>query len=157
MKRREFTDRKKLLNPYQKELLLQQETTRTAQLETLAKVAKIETMKTFDLTYDRHAGKYGYREKDFPTEYSIHDSPMDYVRDPDYTVKFKVQRVNLKAWVLFFLALYYFGNKRLRNVAEFDRLKRQEQRAMQNKEFESVENKSVKFCLFSLKKGDEFQ
>jgi hypothetical protein len=105
-------------------LLLSQETNRTTELETLAKVAKIETMKSFDLTFNRHAGKYGYREKDFPKEYSIHAAPIDFVRDPDYSVKFVLTRVNLKAWALFFLAVYYFGNKRLRNVAEFDRLKR---------------------------------
>jgi hypothetical protein len=126
-------------------------------LETLAKVAKIDTMKTFDLTYNRHAGKYGFVEKDFPKEYSVYAGPLDFVRDPDYSVKFKLQRLNLKAWLFTVLAIYYFGNKRLRNVSEFDRLKRQEQRAMQNKELDSFKDKSVKFCLFSLKKDNEFK
>ena len=44
-------------------------------------------MNTFRLTYDRHKGKYGYKEKDFPKDYAITDTPLDYACDPDWSAK----------------------------------------------------------------------
>lgn len=43
--------------------------------------------------------------------------------------------------------------RRMLNVAEFDRFKRHEQRAMQNEEASEVEGKLVKFHLFKHVKG----
>lgn len=37
---------------------------------------------------------------------------------------------------------------RIKNVEYFDRLKRKEQRAMNNKEVSEVQGKKVKYCLF---------
>ena len=43
-------------------------------------------------------------------------------------------------------------SKRIENVNYFDRLRRREQRAMNNKEVNEFYGKKVQFCMFLLKK-----
>ena len=83
-----------MLNPYQKELLLQ-ESKKADELKVLSKKVRVETMKTFTLTYDRHEGRYGFKNSNFPESYPYGTSIMEYNRDPDWTVKLKPQRLPL--------------------------------------------------------------
>lgn len=55
---------------------------------------------------------------------------LEYARDPDLSVKFELQRVNLKKWLLFALLGFGMLKYRERQVNKYDHLKRQEQRAM---------------------------
>ena len=75
-----------MLNPYKKELAISQNDA----LKVLESKASLESMKTFTLTYDRHKGKYSFREKDFPASYKLDASPLEYVNDPDWSVKFEI-------------------------------------------------------------------
>lgn len=68
-----------LLNPYKKELAISQ----NEDLKQLEKKVTLESMKTFTVSYDRHKGKYSYREKDFPDSYKIGTSALEYSNDPD--------------------------------------------------------------------------
>jgi hypothetical protein len=74
--------------------LLLQESKDLESIEKLGKVVSISTMKTFTVSYDRHSGKYGFKESDFPEKYQFGTSVMEYSRDPDYTNKMECQRVN---------------------------------------------------------------
>jgi hypothetical protein len=67
--------------------LLLQESKKADQLKVLSKKVKIENMKTFTVTYDRHHGKYGFKNSDFPDAYPFGTSTMEYARDPDWSVK----------------------------------------------------------------------
>ena len=105
-------------------------------------------MYTFAITYDRHKDRYGYRTKDFPDKYSVHESTLNFAYDPDWLVKLDTKRVNLKKF-LFFLGIgFLWLHHRVQKVEEFDRIKRTEQRAMQNTEVEDLQNKIVEFVLF---------
>lgn len=76
---------------------------KSEQLQELSKIANIQSMQTFTLTYNRHEGRYGYRENNFPESYHNRECALEYAKDPDYTVKFEVERINLK--LLMFSAL----------------------------------------------------
>ena len=95
-------------------------------------------MKTFKMTYNRHLNRYGYRKTNFPSEFSINETALNYSYDPDWSVKFAQKRYNFKKLIFFSVFLLWFGHRRVQKVEEFDRLKRQEQRAMQNKEVDEV-------------------
>jgi len=58
-------------------------------------------MKSFSLTYDRHKDKYGFRHSNFKESYNIGESPMEWAKDPDWSVKFVPQRINLKKWMFY--------------------------------------------------------
>lgn len=153
LKLQEFRDRKKLLNPYQKEELLRNAVDADA-MKKLGERASIKTMYTFNITTDRFAGKYGYRTGNFPKSYSVHDLPIDYAYDPDWTVKIRYERLNLKKIILVVGLIYYFLSRRVYLVEQFDKRKRYEQRAMQNQEIADVYNKKVKFVLTALDNKD---
>lgn len=89
IKQKEFQDRKKLLNPYQKNLLVQEAmgTEKSTQIKRLEKITRINTMKTFSLTYDRHEGKYPTSVGPFPDKYTPNQSILDYRNDPDWSSK----------------------------------------------------------------------
>ena len=89
-------------------------------------------MKTFRLTYDRHVGLYNERVRDFPEGYRNSDSAYSWKNDPDWSVKLKPQRLRARWWLLGGVVLYLLIQRRVKNVERYDRLKRKEQRAMQN-------------------------
>ena len=152
LKRQEFDDRKRLLNPYQKELMTREKPDKVKALE---KKADIETMKTFELSYDRHANMYGYRQRNFPESYPWNTSEMEFRQDPDWSVKIQPLRYPFKRVFFLGLVALFIGKRRIQNVAEFDRKKRFEQRNMQNKELDEYLNKSVKFTVFKYAKGQD--
>ena len=80
----EFKEKKKLLNPYDKELLLdsanQEERLR---LEDVSKRTSFNNVHTDKLRYDRHKGAYGLRITNFPDSYHIRDSALEWRMDPD--------------------------------------------------------------------------
>lgn len=57
-------------------------------------------------------------------------------------------RVPLKLIMLVAFVLWYSARRRVERVEEFDRRKRREQRAMQNKEAEELQNRRVTYLLF---------
>jgi len=63
-------------------------------------------MYTFPITYDRHKDRYGYRTKDFPAKYALHESTLNFAYDPDWFVKLDLKRVKLKKF-LFFLGIAF--------------------------------------------------
>ena len=97
---------------------------------------------------------YGYRQRNFPESYSFRASEMEFRRDPDWSVKIECQRFHFKKYFFVLLFVAYLFKRRFYNVAEFDRKKRFEQRNMQNKEVEQVQNKLVRFILFKYVKGE---
>lgn len=74
---------------------------------------------------------------------------FNWARDPDCLKKFRTRRLNLKAILIGGFLLYHLIQWKCRQVESFDRLKRKEQRAMQNKEAEEVYDKKVRFVLFT--------
>jgi hypothetical protein len=91
---------------------------------------------------------YGDRVRDFPAQYEATASVMDYKNDPYARDKFKIQRLNLKIYISFAIFTYTAIKWRESRVSEYDRLKRYEQRAMQNKEADEVFQKKARFILF---------
>ena len=80
----EFNEKKKLLNPYSKQKMLEEESQPEEELDRLKFLAKntsMSDMKTFKMTYNRHLGRYGHRQSNFPKEYLPHESSMNYGRD----------------------------------------------------------------------------
>ena len=75
-------------------------------------------------------------------------SVKDWKNDPYARDKFKIKRLNLKALTAFACLVYFAVKWREAKVCEYDRLKRTEQRAMQNKEAAEVSNKKARFVLF---------
>lgn len=132
LKKQEFTDRKRLLNPYQKELMEAEGNSRVKHLEGLGSAfVNAHTMTSFTHTYNRHQGLYEFRSQDFPASYSGVASPLEYARDPDYSVKLAtIERINLKKWMVIGLVVVWAVRRRVANVAAYDRMKRSEQRAM---------------------------
>lgn len=155
-----------MLNPYQKSqlisdrrknLLRQSETLQNARdFQKAERFANIDTMKNFTLTYDRHFEMYDATRKNFKESYSIHDSQMDFKNDPDWTVKMRTARWPLLKMIASAVALCYFVYNRRESVALFDKLKRKEQRAMQNTEAEEFAGKKARFILFRFNKDKEF-
>ena len=137
LKLREFRDRKKLLNPYTKEQLLSA-SQNPDQLQALSEKVSVQTMYTFAVTYDRHKNKYGYRTSNFPSAYSPNESSLNYAMDQDWVYKLQADRINLKKWFLGVTLFFIWLNHRIKKVELFDKLKRQEQRAMQNTEVEEL-------------------
>ena len=83
-------------------------------------------MNSFQLTYDRHQGKYGKRTQNFPKEYSHYDASFDYANDPDWSVKIGTKRANLKMWIFYGAVIFWLGRQRLNAVSQFDKMKREE-------------------------------
>lgn len=81
-------------------------------------------MYTFKISFDRHKDRYLYREKDFPAEYSVNESTLNYAMDPDWTQKLAIKRLNLKKAFLFATLIFLWVRRRVAMVEEFDRLKR---------------------------------
>lgn len=102
LKLREFRDRKKLLNPYQKEQLLAT-SSNSDELLKLAEKVSVKTMYSFNITYDRHKERYGYRTSNFPSEYHPNESSLNYANDPDWILKMGVRRISLKKWMFIFI------------------------------------------------------
>lgn len=50
----------------------------------------------------------------------------------------QTQRAKLKRIIAFAIFLYFYLQHRVKKVEEYDRLKRQEQRAMQNTEIDEI-------------------
>jgi hypothetical protein len=96
----------------------------------LAYKTKFSNMNTFLITYDRHKGMYGERYSDFPDSYDCYQSSLDYKNDPDWTVKMRLKRLELKKWIFIFFLIVFLFKWREKRVEEFDRRKRREQRAM---------------------------
>jgi len=89
------------------------------------------------------------RVRDFPEAYDLTESPLEYRNDPDGLTKLRSRRLNLKFIFLGLFVSYHLIQWRVRQVERFDRLKRKEQRAMQNTEAEEVYNKMARFTLFT--------
>lgn len=87
-------------------------------------------MYNFNLTYDRHRGRYGFKTSDFPDSYDPHESALVYTNDPDWTVKLRLKRLNLKLYFFIGCIIYILFKRRIYYVNEFDKRKRREQRAM---------------------------
>ena len=103
----EFRERKKLLNPYERPLMLESASQEERiRLEDLAKRTSFETMYTNKLSYDRHKNAYSHRVRDFPESYDIDESVMNWGQDPDKMKKFRVKRLNLKTWIVGGFLLY---------------------------------------------------
>ena len=83
--------------------------------------------------------KPGYRAK---------EDVRNYAMDPDWYYKLEPRRLNMKALFLFLALGLYWLRRRERQVNEFDRQKRMEQRNMQNSEVEEVYGKHARFLLF---------
>lgn len=143
LKKQEFTDRKRMLNPYQKEMMVSEGNSKVKHLESLGTAyVNAQTLGSFTMTYNRHEGLYGFRTQDFPASYSASASSLEYALDPDYSVKLvAAERINLKKWLLVGLLFIWAVNRRVTNVATYDRMKRSEQRAMQNTEADEVASK----------------
>jgi hypothetical protein len=92
----------------------------------------------FKITYNRHRNRYSYRSQDFPESYELWQTSLESACDPDWSEKIAPQRINLKKWILYAAVLYYMVRRRRNNVSEFERFKRNEQRAMQNEEAKEV-------------------
>ena len=84
LKLREFRERKALLNPYKREQLISS-SVNSEQLQKLSEKVSVSTMYTFKITYDRHKDRFTYREKNFPAEYNVNESSLNYALDPDWT------------------------------------------------------------------------
>lgn len=148
-KLKEFRKRKALLNPYEKNKLLENATDEEkSQLEKLAGTVNFKNCEHFTLSIDRHKDLYGNRVRNFPDEYEQWASIKDWHNDPYFSLKYKYKRINLKAWTLILLFGFAAIKVREAQVSEYDRLKRYEQRAMQNKEAEEVNGKRAQFVLF---------
>ena len=109
----------------------------------------------FTISYDRHKGLYGYRVRNFPAEYEENASMLDWLNDPYARDKFKEKKVNLKGFFAFLVVAFLVVRFREEQVSEYDRLKRFEQRAMQNKEADEAGGKRARFVLFD-KDGNQF-
>lgn len=109
----------------------------------------------FTVSIDRHKGLYGNRVRNFPEVYENSASRMDWAEDPYFRDKYQIKRVNLKAWLICIGVGLAFIKIREAQVSEYDRLKRYEQRAMQNKEAEQVNGKRARFVLFD-SDGEQF-
>eukprot|EP00347_Sterkiella_histriomuscorum_P008809 403343668 len=151
IKNKEFLVRRKLLNAYQKDQLLQSSSDAEAEkINKLAKITSIKTMYTFTHTTDRHAEMYNFRTHNFPKSYEERDTTLEYVNDPDGSYKMNTQRFPIKGMLMLLLVVGVYLRKKEKLVEEFDRQKRFEQRAMQNTEIEEFFNKKVKFQLYDL-------
>ena len=132
-KLREFREKKKLLHPYEREQLLdsasQEERLR---LTAVDKRTNFASTKDFKVTYNRHKDAYDFRVSNFPKEYHLNASPLDFRHDPDlvgndvYDSKFKLKRVNLKMWMIAGLLTYWLIGWKVKRVENFDRMKRKE-------------------------------
>ena len=67
-------------------------------------------------------------------------------------MKLTAHRFNFKKFFIGLLVLKFLMHKRIEHVNYFDRLRRREQRAMNNKEVNEFYGKKVQFCMFLLKK-----
>lgn len=149
LKLQEFRERKQLLNPITSQSLIEAATDEEKfRLEKLQKMTSFSTLQDFPITSDRHAGLYGYRTQNFKNSYNPYDSPLEYVLDPDWSVKMEPKRINLKKWLFGFALFVMWLRYRLWKVAHYDHLKRVEQRAMLNEELKELENKTFTFTLF---------
>jgi hypothetical protein len=100
LKQGEFKDRKRLLNPYQKEVMLRERTPQEIKiLKELEQRTSHQSMQTFTITYDRHKGKYGHRTSNFPEMYDHSASRLEIANDPDWVVKMGVSRFPMRKYV----------------------------------------------------------
>ena len=95
-------------------------------LEDLSKSTSFETMYSSKLLYNRHEGLYTFRVRDFPESYKVSESYMEYLKDPDFINKFRINRLNIKLWLLATFLFYQLCQWKCRQVEQFDRLKRKE-------------------------------
>ncbi|CDW82757.1 UNKNOWN [Stylonychia lemnae] len=126
-----------------------QQTSNPEDIDKLAKLTSFKNIYDFTITYNRHKNKYGMRLKDFPESYGIYDSSMNYRYDPDYYYKFRPQRLRVRYLIAGFFMFIFICKARVRNVEEFDRQKRMEQRNMQNVEIDEVYGKYGKYTLYN--------
>jgi len=125
LKLREFRDRKALLNPYKRDQLISS-AVNSVEMQKLAEKTSVATMYNFSISYDRHKDRYVYRTHDFPSEYQVNESSLNYANDPDWVKKLAIKRVNFKKLILGLVVLYWWIQRRVAMVEEFDRLKRLE-------------------------------
>lgn len=81
-------------------------------------------MKDFRLTYDRHIGRYGARTHNFPKSYEINASAFDYKNDPDFSVKFRDERINFKKIIFWTMVAGAALLRRFYVVSVFDKYRR---------------------------------
>lgn len=111
-------------------------------------MTNFNNMETFRTTFDRHNDLYGYKTKNFPPSYHPNEPSLNYAYDPDWSIKFHNTRLKLKRLIIAAILGYFLIQWKVKQVENYDRLKRHEQRAMQNKEVEQVYNKTVSFVVF---------
>jgi hypothetical protein len=111
-------------------------------------MTKFDNMETFRCNLDRHKDLYGYRTQNFPPSYHPNESALNYAQDPDWSVKFTNTKLKIKRLILAALLGFWLVQWKVKRVEEYDRLKRHEQRAMQNKEVDQFYNKNVTYVLF---------
>jgi hypothetical protein len=63
-------------------------------------MTNFNNIENFSITHDRHKGLYGPKLSGFKESYDIKDSEFNYMHDPDWSVKMKPRRNNLKLWFL---------------------------------------------------------
>ena len=107
LKQGEFTDRKRLLNPYQKEVMLRERNPQEIKvLKELEQRTSLQSMRTFTVTYDRHKGKYGFKTDNFPEMYDHSASRLEMAYDPDWVVKISVNRFPMRKYIFAGIVLY---------------------------------------------------
>lgn len=94
------------------------------ELQKLAETVSVKTMYTFNISYDRHKLRYGYRTSLFPASYMPNQSSLEYARDPDWYYKIGTKRLKLKRAIFLLTATFFIVRWRVAQVEEFDRLKR---------------------------------
>lgn len=122
---------------------------RIRDLENLERIGNAKNIKNFAVSYDRHAGMYLTPVgPNFPESYSYSTPIFEMKNDPDWTVKHEYRRISFLHLFLKLSVIILLFKWRFASVKKYDVYKRQEQRAMQNKEAEEVSGKYVRFCLF---------
>ena len=105
LKLREFRDRKALLNPYKRDQLISS-AANSVEMQKLAEKTSVATMYNFSISYDRHKDRYVYRTQDFPAEYQVNESSLNYANDPDWVKKLAIKRVNFKKLLFGIIVIY---------------------------------------------------
>ena len=92
----------------------------------MAKKTSIKTMHTFNLTYDRHKGKYGIQRSNFPESYAYNESPLEFIADEDHMIKKQEQRVPVKVICFIIVCMYFMIQNKVKQIEQYDRKKRYE-------------------------------
>lgn len=107
LKLQEFEDRKKLIHPYTRDAFIA-DNLDSERVLNLQKKVRMSNMHNFNLTYDRHDGKYGFKTSNFKDHYIYSDPWVEYLKDPDWYYKFQPKRFSFKV-LFFWLTVFSIG------------------------------------------------